>query len=222
MCCWFGPKKQTKKIACGCRPHSWFRTFIHSFNILWYMCHISMHRNTSLNKMLQTFFFIIYYLFLLQYSWFIMFCQFLLYSKVTQSYKYIHSFSHPIFHHVLPQETEHSSLCCTVGPYCFAEHSFIWTCLRLFCRFNLYFNIWGFVLFSKLFELNTLIFVFSLTIKPFMTMNLPLISFTKMFPSCTSWSVISKTFRNFSFDYFFFDSKNVFYPSRRINLFMML
>ena len=31
-----------------------------------------------------------------------MFCQFLLYSKVTQSYIYIHSFSHIILHHVVP------------------------------------------------------------------------------------------------------------------------
>ena len=42
--------------------------------------------------------------------------QFLLYSIVTQSYIYLHSFSHTIFHHVLSQETRHSSLCCTVGP----------------------------------------------------------------------------------------------------------
>ena len=58
--------------------------------------------------------------FFLKYSWFIIFCQFLLYSKVTQSYIYIHSFFHTIFHHVLTQEIGHSSLCCTVGPYCFS------------------------------------------------------------------------------------------------------
>ena len=41
--------------------------------------------------------------------------QFLLYSTATQSYLYIHSFSHTIFHHVLAQQTEYSSLCCTAG-----------------------------------------------------------------------------------------------------------
>ena len=52
------------------------------------------------------------------YSWFILLCQFLLYSIVTQSYVYIHSFSHTIFHHVLSQEIEYSSLCYTVRPHC--------------------------------------------------------------------------------------------------------
>ena len=56
-------------------------------------------------------------LFLLTYSWFIMF-QFPLYSKVTQSYIYIHSLSYIIFHHNLSKETEYSSLCCTEGPHC--------------------------------------------------------------------------------------------------------
>ena len=36
--------------------------------------------------------------------------QFLLYSKVTQTYKYIHYFSHILFHHVLSQEIGYSSL----------------------------------------------------------------------------------------------------------------
>ena len=50
--------------------------------------------------------------FLLVYSWFTALCQFLLYSKVTQSYIYIytHSLSHTVFHHVLLQEIGHSSL----------------------------------------------------------------------------------------------------------------
>jgi len=43
-------------------------------------------------------------------------CQFLLYSKVTQSY--IHSFSHAIFYHVLPPELGYGSLCYTVEPHC--------------------------------------------------------------------------------------------------------
>ena len=44
--------------------------------------------------------------------------QFLLYSKVTQSYICIHFFSHIVFHHGLSQETGYSSLCYTVGPHC--------------------------------------------------------------------------------------------------------
>ena len=70
---------------------------------------------------------------LLKYSWFAMLYQFLLYSKVTQSYICvfcicvyiiykmdidIHSFSHIIFHHVLSQEIRYSSLCCSVRPHC--------------------------------------------------------------------------------------------------------
>ena len=31
---------------------------------------------------------------------------------------HIHSFSHPIFHHVLSQENGYSSLCCMVGSHC--------------------------------------------------------------------------------------------------------
>ena len=42
--------------------------------------------------------------FWLKHSWFITLCQFLLSSKMTQSYRYIHSFAHIIFHHVLSQE----------------------------------------------------------------------------------------------------------------------
>ena len=47
-----------------------------------------------------------------------MFCQFLLYSKVTQSYICIDSFSHIILHHVASQVTRHSSLCYTEGSHC--------------------------------------------------------------------------------------------------------
>ena len=46
-------------------------------------------------------------------------CQFLLYSKVTQSYIYIHSFLKCInFHHGLSQELGYSSLCYTVRSQC--------------------------------------------------------------------------------------------------------
>ena len=52
------------------------------------------------------------------YSWFTTFCQFLLYSKVTQLHIYIHSLSHILFHHIPSQVTRHSSLCCTAGFHC--------------------------------------------------------------------------------------------------------
>ena len=51
--------------------------------------------------------------FFFKYVWFTALSQFLLYSIVAQSYIYIHSFSHTIFHHGLSQETGYSSLCCT-------------------------------------------------------------------------------------------------------------
>ena len=44
--------------------------------------------------------------------------QFSLYCKGTQACTYTHSFSHIIFHHVLFQETECSTLCCRVGSHC--------------------------------------------------------------------------------------------------------
>ena len=56
--------------------------------------------------------------FLLNYSWFIMLWQFLLYNNVNQLYIYIHSLSYNIFQHSLPQETVYSSLCCRVGTCC--------------------------------------------------------------------------------------------------------
>ena len=40
------------------------------------------------------------YVYFFHYSWFTAFCQFLLYSKVTQSHIYIQSFSHIILRHV--------------------------------------------------------------------------------------------------------------------------
>ena len=52
-----------------------------------------------------------------------MLCQFLLQSKVTQSYIYIHYFSHTIFHHVLSQEGGHSFLCCTMSRTSMLIHS---------------------------------------------------------------------------------------------------
>ena len=56
--------------------------------------------------------------FLKNYGPFTMLCQFLLYSKMTQSCIYIHSLSYIIFQHGLSQETGYSSLCYTIGPHC--------------------------------------------------------------------------------------------------------
>ena len=46
------------------------------------------------------------------------FCAIFCYSKVTQSYIYIHSLSYIIFYHGLSQESGYSVLCYTMGPYC--------------------------------------------------------------------------------------------------------
>ena len=70
-----------------------------------------------------------------KYKVFTMRCQFLLYSKVTQSYTYIHSFSHIIFHHVLSQETGYHSLCSTVGLHCLCSLNLIVLFVCLFCLF---------------------------------------------------------------------------------------
>lgn len=51
--------------------------------------------------------------FKLKYSWFITFCLFLLFSKVTQLHTYRHSVLSILFHYGLSQETEYSCLCCT-------------------------------------------------------------------------------------------------------------
>ena len=47
-----------------------------------------------------------------------MLCQFLRYSKMTQSHLCIQSFPHIIFHQVLFQEIRYSSLCHTLGTHC--------------------------------------------------------------------------------------------------------
>ena len=70
-----------------------------------------------------------------------MLCQFLLCSKVMQSYTYIHSLSHILFHHVLSQETGYSSLCYTVGPHCLSiflkdVHFFRQSWFTVFCQFS--------------------------------------------------------------------------------------
>ena len=78
-------------------------------------------------------------LFLLEYSWFKVLCQFLLYSIVTQSYIcvcvcmyiYTHFFSHTIFHHVLPQGIRYRPLCCSVGPHCISILNVIEGCFLI-------------------------------------------------------------------------------------------
>ena len=55
---------------------------------------------------------------LFTYSWFTMWCRFLLHYKVTQSFICTHSLSYIIFHQGLSQGTGYSFLCCTVGPHC--------------------------------------------------------------------------------------------------------
>ena len=47
-----------------------------------------------------------------------MFCQSLLYSKVTQFYTYIYSFLNVLFHYGLSREIGYSYLCYTVGLCC--------------------------------------------------------------------------------------------------------
>ena len=54
----------------------------------------------------------------LKYNSFTLLCQFLLYSKGTWSYIYMHYFSHTIFHRVLSQEIGYSALCWPAGPHC--------------------------------------------------------------------------------------------------------
>ena len=72
------------------------------------------------------------------YSRFTMLCQFLLYSKVTQSYIHVHSFSCIIFHHVPSQEMGYSSRCYTVRAQCLSAlfHFLYWSTLDLQCCAN--------------------------------------------------------------------------------------
>ena len=64
-------------------------------------------------------------------------CWFLLYSKATQAYIHIYSFSSINFHPVLYQEPGYSSLCCTVEHHCLAIlNVIVWVffCLLSFSR----------------------------------------------------------------------------------------
>ena len=55
--------------------------------------------------------------------WLITFCQFLLYTKVTQLYIYIYSFSYMFLSHVPSQVIRYSSLCYRAGPHCLSTPS---------------------------------------------------------------------------------------------------
>ena len=57
------------------------------------------------------------FFFLLKCSWFTMLGQFLLYSKVTQSYTHRFFVSYHLPSYSIPRDDK-SSLCCTVGPHC--------------------------------------------------------------------------------------------------------
>ena len=83
-------------------------------SIIW-LKRIFLHSTTFLSEYKWSFFF------LLEYSWFTVLCQFLLYSIVAQSYIYAYVctfFSYTIFQHVLSPETGYSFLYCKVGPHC--------------------------------------------------------------------------------------------------------
>ena len=90
--------------------------------ILYNYSRLTYLTNSKLNPFggLSYFSLLIFNIFLLKCSWFTMFCQLLLYSKVTQSYIYINSFFYIIFHHeiYLSQEIRYSCLCYKVGPHC--------------------------------------------------------------------------------------------------------
>jgi len=91
---------------------------------------ISSHFAVLMKKPLYLFFnlFLFYDVYFFHIVGLLVFHQFLLYSKVTQSYIYIHththkhthSFSYIILHHVPSQVTGYSSLCYTAGSHCLA------------------------------------------------------------------------------------------------------
>ena len=67
-------------------------------------------RFTCIRSFGNAFFFFFFFFTKVQFIYNVVF---LLCSKVTQSYIYMHSSSYIIFHHVLSQEIGYSSLCCT-------------------------------------------------------------------------------------------------------------
>lgn len=72
-------------------------------SLIWFNPRMSFERGNFFSSVVLTVF--------LNYSWFTMLCQSLLYSMVTCSCTYIHSLSYIVFHHGLPQGVGYSSLC---------------------------------------------------------------------------------------------------------------
>jgi len=77
------------------------------------------------------------------YSWFTMFCQFLLYlwsDSVIYLFVYTHSFPHVIFYHVLSQVVRYSIPCHSAGPHCLSiwnkRHNGINTPIDIFCNIH--------------------------------------------------------------------------------------
>ena len=63
----------------------------------------------------------------------------MLYSKVTQLYVYIHSFSHIILHYVPSQVIDYSSLCYTAGFHClFSPNACVSFMMRKFHVFSIF------------------------------------------------------------------------------------
>ena len=81
-----------------------------------------------------------------------MFCQILLYSKITHSFIYIciyihtHSFSHIILHHI-PSQTRYSSLCSTAGAHCLSTPNAV-VCILSIC--GVCYLVWFFSFFKVL------------------------------------------------------------------------
>ena len=75
-----------------------------------------LHSSTLINVTTSPMFKNDFYCF--HYSWFTVFCQFLLYHRVTQAHIYTHPFSHIILHRVPSPVTRYSSLCYTAGSHC--------------------------------------------------------------------------------------------------------
>ena len=90
--------------------------------IVWYLADLEILQWKSFNSFLHFFYF--------SYSWFTGLCQFLLYSRVTQSYLHIHSFSHTIhlsFHHACPKACRKLILNKLLSSQC---------CNKYFCAFR--------------------------------------------------------------------------------------
>ena len=90
-----------------------YKVFILSWTCILYLC----NERFGLS-LLQQFFQICHSWLFFNYSWFTVFCQFLLYSSVTQLYICIPFVSHIILDPVPSQVIGYSSLCYTAGSHC--------------------------------------------------------------------------------------------------------